>query len=230
MSRINPQDLESQQIKADRQQDNALWRPRKGLIILIVLGSIGSALAILASITERRHMTSSSMMPTLLVNDRLIVDKIAYHFNKPQRGDIVVFYLPIDACVVKAILPNGQTIPNSSIEPNPTNTKSKDVSLKRIVGIPGDRIEVKNAQVFRNDELLQESYIAQPPEYDLDPITVPENQYLVFGDNRNNSCDSHIWGFVPRDNIIGKAVVRFWPLDRLGGLESSSAYADNLKK
>jgi signal peptidase I len=228
MNENNPQDSESQGRKAEPQQENAWLEIGKTLITAIIL-----ALGIRTFIAEARYIPSTSMVPTLLVNDRLIIEKVTYYFNEPQRSDIVVFYPPdkaSSACVPKLpISPDGQTIPNLTIDPAPT-TKSKDAYIKRIVGIPGDRIEVKNAQVFRNDELLQESYIAQPPEYDFGPITVPENQYLVFGDNRNNSCDSHLWGFVPRDNIIGKAVVRFWPLDRLGGLESSSAYADNLKK
>ena len=69
-----------------------------------------------------------------------------------------------------------------------------------------------------NDRPLQEKYIEAPPQYQYGPVTVPPNSYLVLGDNRNNSYDSHFWGFVPRDNIIGRAIVRFWPLNRIGEL------------
>jgi signal peptidase I len=229
MNENNPQDSESQGPKAEPQQENAWLEIGKTLVTAIIL-----ALGIRTFIAEARYIPSTSMVPTLLINDRLIIEKVTYYFNEPQRGDIVVFYPPdkaSNACIPKLpVSSDGQAIPNLTINSTPTSTKSKDAYIKRIVGIPGDRVEVKNARVYRNDELLQESYIASPPEYDFGPITVPENEYLVLGDNRNNSCDSHLWGSVPRDNIIGKAVVRFWPLNRLGGLESSSAYADNLKK
>jgi signal peptidase I len=135
------------------------------------------------------------MLPTLEINDRLIIDKVGYKLVNPHRGDVVVF--------------------------NPTDElkkQYKDAFIKRIIGLPGETVEVKNGSVLINGQPLPEKYIAERPEYNWGPGTVPEGQYLVLGDNRNNSYDSHYWGFVPRENIIGRATVRFWPPDRVGGL------------
>jgi signal peptidase I len=229
MKDINSQDPEAQSPKVEPQQENAWLEIGKTLLTAIIL-----ALGIRTFVAEARYIPSSSMVPTLQIDDRLIIEKISYHFNKPQRGDIIVFYPPdkaSTACVQRPITPNDRSIPNLSVDPNQvTTSKPKDAYIKRIIGIPGDRIEVKNERVYRNGEEIRESYIKEAPSYDWGPVIVPDNQYLVFGDNRNNSCDSHLWGFVPHDNIIGKAVVRFWPLDRLGAIEPDSAYADSVKK
>ncbi len=163
----------------------------KTIILSLVL-----ALGIRSFVAEARFIPSGSMRPTLIEDDRLIVDKLSYRFKDPQRGDIVVF--------------------------SPTETlqkqQFKDAFIKRVIGLPGEKVKVKGGRVFVNDQPLREKYIEDEPHYDYGPVTVPEGQYLVLGDNRNNSYDSHYWGFVPRGNIIGKAVVRFWPLNRMGEL------------
>lgn len=154
------------------------------------------AIGIRQFVAEARYIPSGSMLPTLQINDRLIVDKLSYRFNNPQRGDIVVF--------------------------SPTATLEKqnfhDAFIKRVIGLPGDKIEVKGGRVYVNDQPLREDYIGkeEQPQYQWGPTVVPANSYLVLGDNRNNSYDSHYWGFVPREKIIGRAVVRFWPPDRVG--------------
>lgn len=142
---------------------------------------------------------SGSMEPTLEINDRLMVDKVSYHFTKPHRGDIVVFWPP-DETIAACGLPQ----------------KSDDPWIKRVIGLPGDKVEVKEGRVFINERPLQENYIAGKPKYVWGPEVVPKDSYFVLGDNRNNSCDSHYWGFVRRDHIIGRATVRFWPLRRIG--------------
>ncbi len=161
--------------------------------------SIVLALGIRTFVAEARWIPSESMVPTLQKYDKLIVDKLSYHFTNPQRGDIVVFS------------------PTENIQKE--NPNLKDAFIKRIIGLPGDKIEVKGERVYVNDRPLQEKYIEAPPQYQFGPVTVPPNSYLVLGDNRNNSYDSHFWGFVPRDNIIGHAVVRFWPPNRIGQLD-----------
>jgi signal peptidase I len=80
-------------------------------------------------------------------------------------------------------------------------------------------VEVKREQVYINNKTFQEKYIAEAPFYEFGPVTVPAKSYLVLGDNRNNSCDSHFWGPVPRENIIGKATKRYWPPKRIGRVE-----------
>lgn len=159
--------------------------------------SIILALGIRTFVAEARYIPSGSMLPTLEIDDRLIIDKLGYRFAEPQRGDVVVFY-PTDKL----------------------KEEYKDAFIKRIIGLPGETVEVRDGRVLIDGEPLSENYIAEKPQYNWGPETVPEGQYLVLGDNRNNSYDSHYWGFVPRDNIIGRAIVRFWPLDRVGGIDN----------
>jgi len=164
--------------------------------------SIVLALGIRTFVAEARYIPSSSMEPTLEINDRLVVEKISYHLNPPQRGDIIVFWPP-----------------ESLFEDE--EEKRKDAFIKRVIGIPGDTVEVSNGRVYVNDEPIEEDYIKAEPNYTWGPETVPPASYLVLGDNRNSSFDSHAWepdSFVPEENIIGKAVVRFWPPSRVGGL------------
>lgn len=156
------------------------------------------AFGIRTFVAEARYIPSSSMEPTLQINDRLIVEKVSYHFQKPQHGDIVVFN-PTAALIAQNF---------------------KDAFIKRIIGVPGDTIQIKDGKVFVNGKPLTENYIAQRPNYQFGPVTVPPDQYLVLGDNRNNSYDSHYWGFVPQDRLIGRAALRFWPFNRFGSLET----------
>ncbi|XHU95704.1 MAG: signal peptidase I [cyanobacterium endosymbiont of Rhopalodia inflata] len=160
------------------------------------------AFGIRAFVAEARYIPSSSMEPTLQVNDRLIIEKVSYHFQEPKRGDVVVF--------------------------NPTKALQekdfRDAFIKRVIGLPGETIEVKTGKVYVDGQAIKEKYISEDPNYDYGPVTVPERQYLVLGDNRNNSYDSHYWGHVPKEKIIGKAFVRFWPFNRLGILNKHPIY------
>ncbi|NES23744.1 MAG: signal peptidase I [Symploca sp. SIO3E6] len=146
---------------------------------------------------ESRYIPSETMSPTLQVNDRLIIDKLSYSFKAPERGDIVIFH-PTDALKEKNFT---------------------EALIQRIVGLPGDKIEIKNGKVYINNQPLEEKYIQEPPDYTFNLITVPPDSYFVLGDNRNNSYDSSYWGFVPRENIIGRAVIRYGPLERIGLIE-----------
>ncbi|MEL7038060.1 MAG: signal peptidase I [Cyanobacteria bacterium J06592_8] len=163
--------------------------------------SIVLALGIRTFVAEARYIPSGSMLPTLEINDRLIIDKLGYKFKDPVRGDVVVFS------------------PTEQLK-----TQYKDAFIKRIIGLPGETVKVRDGLVYINGDPLDENYIAEEPQYNWGPEVVPENSYLVLGDNRNNSYDSHYWGFVPRDHIIGRAIVRFWPPNRVGGLDESPLY------
>lgn len=193
-----------QQQNPDKQPLQKAENPWVEGIKTIVLSAF-LAFGIRSFVAEARYIPSGSMEPTLQINDRLIIDKLSYKFKAPERGDIVVF--------------------------SPTDTLKKqnfkDAFIKRVIGLPGDKVQVKGKLVYVNDKPLREKYIEDAPNYDYGPVTVPANQYLVLGDNRNNSYDSHYWGFVPHDNIIGRAVVRFWPINRLGEVDSQAVEPGN---
>ena len=166
------------------------------------------AFGIRSFVAEARYIPSGSMLPTLQIDDRLIIDKISYRFSNPVRGDIVVFN------------------PTAQLE----KEKFKDAFIKRVIGLPGDRIDVKDSKVYINGKVLNERYLDEAPAYNWSSTAltpdgiVPEGHYLVLGDNRNNSYDSHYWGFVPKDKIVGKATVRFWPINRAGGIDPQPDY------
>lgn len=157
--------------------------------------SVVLALGIRHFVAEARYIPSGSMEPTLQINDRLVVEKISYNFNPPERGDIIVFWPP------DSLTPPGQR---------------RDAFIKRVIGLPGEVVEVSNGQVIVDGVVLEEDYIMAPPSYEWGPEQVADESYLVLGDNRNSSYDSHSWGFVPAENIIGRALVRFWPPSRVG--------------
>lgn len=169
----------------------SVWENVKIVLIALVLSVI-----IRAFIAEPRYIPSDSMFPTLATGDRLVVEKISYHFHAPERGDIIVFEPPIQLQL--------------------QGYQKDQAFIKRIIGKPGQQIKVQEGIVYVDNQPLEEDYILQPPYYNLLPVTVPAGELFVMGDNRNNSNDSHIWGFLPQENIIGKAVWRFWPLTRIG--------------
>ncbi len=177
-------------------------------------------------VAEARYIPSGSMLPTLQINDRLIIDKVSYHFANPVRGDIVVFN------------PTAKLEEEKEVNPitNKEEPKYREAFIKRVIGVPGDRIEVKNGKVYINGKVLTEKYIDEAPLYKWSSTSltpdgvVPEGHYLVLGDNRNNSYDSHYWGFVPKDKIVGKAIVRFWPINRAGGINPQPDYQGNGNK
>nr|WP_295617380.1 signal peptidase I [Chamaesiphon sp. GL140_3_metabinner_50] len=164
----------------------------------IAVVAVGLAIFIRTFIAEPRYIPSESMLPTLEIGDRLIVEKLSYYTHLPKHGDIVVF------------APPPQLQEQGYLE--------EQAFIKRVIGLPGDTIEVKDGRVYVDKELLTESYIAQAPNYGMSPMVVPPDELFVMGDNRNNSNDSHVWGFLPKDNVIGHACFRFWPIERLGGM------------
>lgn len=188
--------------------DNAWLEVLKTILLSGVL-----ALGIRTFVAEARYIPSGSMLETLQINDRLIIDKLSYNFSSPQRGDIIVFN------------------PTVALE----KQKFHDAFIKRVVGLPGEKVELKNGKVYINGKVLRERYTegqetstdvcpAGQPAYLSKAVVVPANSYLVLGDNRRNSYDGRCWGLVPRDRIIGKASVRFWPLNSLGAIDREPPY------
>lgn len=165
------------------------------------------AIMIRATLAEARFIPSGSMIPSLLVGDRLIVEKLSYYFSSPQRGDIVVFYPPDPYAPVPG---NGERFMRW------LGFTREAAYIKRVVGLPGETVAVQDGKVLINGQPLSEPYIKAPPAQDSDPVTIPPNHFFMMGDNRNNSRDSRVWGTLPRENVIGKTFLRFWPLTRAG--------------
>ena len=142
-------------------------------------------------VMEAFWIPSGSMIPTLEINDRVLVNKFIYRFTEPKRGDIVVF----------------QSVDNPD----------EDL-IKRVIGLPGDKIAVRNGRLFLNGEPQKEPYTNKkfPDRSFFAQTTVPKGHVFVMGDNRANSADSRVFGPLPEKNIEGEAFLRFWPPDRIG--------------
>ena len=134
------------------------------------------------AVIARVRVENISMEPTLVPGEFLMVNKLAYKFGLPKYGDIIVFHY------------------------DPTED-----FIKRVIGLPGDTVEVKGGVVYVNNQAFTEPYINEPPDY-TGTWTVPADSLFVLGDNRRNSSDSHVWGFVAMKEVIGKAIVIYWPL------------------
>lgn len=135
------------------------------------------------ALSARVRVDGFSMIPTLQNGEYILVNKLAYKTGQPNRGDIIVFRLPGD--------------------------ETQDL-IKRVIGLPGDTVHISDGTVTINGAKLQEPYIAQNPLY-FGEWTVPEGFLFVLGDNRNDSRDSHQWGLLPLENVIGKSVLIYWP-------------------
>ena len=152
------------------------------------------ALIIVTLIVQTFKIPTGSMIPTLNIGNHLMVNKFICYFKKPKRGDIIVFVYPV----------------------NP----KKDF-IKRLVGLPGETIQIKGGSVFINGEELQapqqiaERYYYNEGMYGEGLIKIPDNAYFVMGDNTRNSNDSRFWGFVPKKNLLGKAFFVYWPLTKM---------------
>jgi signal peptidase I len=173
------------------------WRRTVIDIIETILLSVILFLGINA-VSSRIRVESISMQPTLYAGNFVFVNKLAYQWGEPSRGDIIVFRWP----------------------PDPTQVPY----IKRVIGLPGETIKVAGGKVYINDQLLAEQYLGVSTHHDGEWL-VPEDHLFVMGDNRNNSSDSRSWGTVPIENVIGKAEVVYWPPEQWGLLNFPAAVA-----
>ena len=169
------------------------WRTLLSLVLVVVL-----TVAMRQWVMEPRWIPSGSMLPTLQVRDLLVVDKLSPRLGcDPRLGDVVVFRPP------DTLLAMGYD--------------GSQVLIKRVVGLSGDRIAVHGGRLERNGQAVGEPWTAAPMAYEQPEVTVPAHQLWVLGDNRNNSLDSHVWGPLPRNRVVGRALIRYWPPQRWGG-------------
>jgi signal peptidase I len=155
-------------------------------------------------VVEPRWIPSGSMLPTLQLQDRILVEKLRPRLGRPLPPGTVVVFHPPAALVAAGYDPDAALI-------------------KRVVAGPGDEVEVRQGQLRRNGVAVEPDWSAQPMDYVLAPFTVPPGQLIVLGDNRNASLDSHVWGPLPRQEVIGTALWRYWPLQRFGPIRFSAS-------
>ena len=174
-------------------QKKQSWR---GLILWALL-----ALFLRWQIVEPRWIPSGSMIPTLQIYDKILVEKVRPRANLAlkkhlTKSSLVIFKPP------KALTEAGY--------------EKSSALIKRVVGLPGDEIEISDGKLLINHNLINEPWILEPMKYTMKPVVIPEGTIWVLGDNRNNSLDSHLWGPLPESNVIGTAIFRYWPLSKFG--------------
>ena len=172
--------------QASQEQAPAQEKIKWGRFFLDIIETLILAVVLffgINAVSARVRVDGFSMRPTLDDGEFVLVSKLNYKLSNVQRGDIIVFHYPMD--------------PEQEL-------------IKRVIGLPGDRIEVDKGIVYVNGQALEEPYIAAPPAYSSQ-WNVPEDRLFVLGDNRNDSSDSHSWGFLPFENVVGKAVLIYWP-------------------
>jgi signal peptidase I len=165
--------------------------------------SLFIALLIRFIIIEPRYIPSLSMYPTFEVGDQLAVEKVTKRIKPLYRNEVVVFNPP-------------QAFRDIVEGQYGDSDRSREALIKRIVAVEGDVVEVKSGSLFINGEQADEPFTNEGAEYQFGPVVVPPGHVLVLGDNRNHSLDGHIWGFLPKDNVIGRAVFVYWPPWRIG--------------
>jgi signal peptidase I len=192
-------------------------------LAVIVVTALALALGIQAILVKPYRIPSGSMLPTVRVNQRVLVDRIGMDFSSPHIGDIVVFHPPenfAQGCADQNEGENagGQDAPAACAVP--WRQPSSQTFIKRVVGLPGDQLSIRGGHVYRNGKREPDRYIVQCDGDSAcnfpQTINVPRGYYYMMGDNRPNSDDSRFWGPVPRSWIIGRAFLTYWPPDRIG--------------
>ena len=170
-------------------------------------------------VVEPRYIPSRSMSPTFTPGDQIVIEKISTLYRTPEINEVVLFRPPPQA--VDIMERNERALARRRGQPVTGRVRRPEVFVKRVVAGPGDVVEVKARKVFVNGASVDdERFVTDTPSYDLGPMTVPPDMLFVLGDNRNRSFDSHVWGFLPKENVVGHVILRYWPIDRFGLVEN----------
>jgi len=181
----------------------------------LLLTALAIAVVIKTFLIQPFWIPSESMLPTIEVNDRVMVNKLAYQWGEPQRGDIVVFRDPREEEIEEAI---PEAVIRSVLEAVGIRTRGHEDLIKRVIGLPGETIEVVDNQVVVDGTPLEERYLPDVVMPDEPAVTVGADEVFVMGDNRDASFDSRRFGPIPLDDLIGQAFVTIWPISHIGGL------------
>lgn len=161
-----------------------------------ILSSTVMFLVMRATVVEAYHVPTGSMRPTILEGERILGSKFYYRFWEPKTGDVVVFRTP------------------ERVQRLQGHESSRLV--KRLIATEGDVVRVASGIVYVNGHALAEPYVGTPPDYEMPAVRVPAGHVFVLGDNRNNSLDGHVWGFLPEQALLARAFLRYWPPQRIG--------------
>jgi signal peptidase I len=183
-------------------------------LALIVVLALGIAEGVQAAVVKPFKIPSGSMEPTLEIGQRVLVNRLAFDFDTPHRGEVVVFHPPTSLTCAVSVGP-GAPCPRGSGHPSST------YFVKRLIGMPGDRISIREGHpVIDGHELTDEPYITpcgKAAECNMPvAITIPPGHYFMMGDNRGNSDDSRFWGPIPESWMVGEVFFTYWPPDRIG--------------
>ena len=187
-----------------------LWKQVREWVPSILFAAVLVFGVIRPFIVQAFKIPSGSMRPTLMEGDKLFVNKFIYRFHAPRRGDILVFKYP-----------------GNPLDPDEPKSEKKKDFIKRLAAFGGETVEIRDGKVVVDDKMLDDPggfgrfyyFNHEPFGSPYQKVRVPENSYFVLGDNSANSRDSRFWGFVPKKNVLGKAVFRWWPLNKIGKLE-----------
>src|SRR4030042_3418389 len=163
-----------------------MWKYIRDLVITVVIAVV--IFFALQMLVGAFKVYGTSSYPNIQPGDYVLLDKWSYRFRDPQRGEMIILRSP--------------------------DNSSADL-IKRVIGLPGETVEVRDSWVYINDKPLQEGYTREKPRYTYPRQTVPENSYFVLGDNRNVAVDSHSGWFLARENVMGKAWLIYWPTSRM---------------
>lgn len=207
--------------------DHTSEKTRRGSLtelVTIVVVALGLALGIQAFLIKPFRIPSESMLPTLKINQRVLVDRVSFRFSDPDRGDVVVFKPPAgaddNACGIVGFEPTQE----DEACPVPTKERSDTNFIKRVVAVPGDRLKVIDGRVYIDGKRQEneKSFIRPDGACDIcnlpREIVIPPDHFFMMGDNRGESADSREWGPVPKKWIIGKAFFTYWPPKHVGPL------------
>lgn len=187
-----PEDLDLENFSENDEEPSVNWAKKIALLVFevvkVVLISLAIILPVRLFLVQPFYVEGASMEPNFYQNEYLIIDEISYRFNEPQRGEVIIFKSP---------------------------QGDRSYFIKRVIGLPGEKIEVKDGHVFINGSKLEEKYISNFSTEDHQEITVNQAEYFVMGDNRINSMDSRQFGPIKDSSIIGRVWIRGWPINRL---------------
>jgi signal peptidase I len=187
-----------------------------GELPFLLLAALILTVLVKGFLIQAFFIPSRSMEPTLEVGDRVVVNRLAYRIGEPAHGDVVVFLRPIGTGEPQPSGPLSWVRRAVAQGLGGTPPGSEDL-IKRVVGLPGDRVEGRNGRLYRNGRVVPEPYLAGSFTSEFGPVKIRPGHYWVMGDNRVDSADSRVFGQVPRSTLVGRAVLTVWPVTHLGG-------------